>query len=1082
MKKSINRNLMGRNKTFYYVLGILALLSVLLSIPVTGNNLKQQQTVTGAVIDGNTDEPLPGVTVLVKGTTMGTITDIEGNYVIQASPEDILVFSYVGYLSEEVTVGNQTLINITLAPSIIDLEELVVIGYGVQKKKLNTGANLNINGDDIEALNTVGSMDALKGLTPGVSITQNNGVPGAGNKIFIRGIGTTGNYDPLYIVDGIAVGDIDNLSPSDIESIDILKDAASAAIYGSRGANGVILVTTKKGKRNTAPIVSYNGYYGWQNVYNRPELLNAQQYAEAVNEANMEAGYDPFDFAPLVPDWDRIESGEWEGTNWFEVIEDKNAPVQNHALNISGGSERSIYSIGASYLDQQGILGKQANNDYTRINLRLNTEHILFKRAGHDLVVFGQNFTYTNEKNPTVRTGNIYWNDLHNMLIASPFLPMWADSIGDPAYPYHYSIGWDSQSGNPVAGMINESKYNTNNNNTIIGNAYLEIQPIKNLRVRSSFGVNNWYGSSRHWIPVYRYDDDSFNDRDQVTQRMYSGYSWTSTNTVAYSFSLKELHNFTLLAGTEAIRTAADLKMDGHNEGSFFNDQEYGYLDNFEVIDAGNATLANFGGRDDYGWALLSYFGRLAYDYKETYLLNLILRYDGSSNFARGNRWGTFPSVSAGWVLSNEAFMENMSNWLNFMKLRFSWGQNGNQDIARDFVYLSTIELEGANYYFGPDPTNSTTGSSPYQVPNPGISWETSEQTNVGFDVNFVNNQLQFSIDWYRKDTKDWLVEKISSAMDGTRAPWINGGLIRNSGIETLVRWNDRVGDFKYGISATLAYNKNEVIEVPSSDSIFHGPANVLSQGTVEMFRAEAGYPIGYFWGYETDGVMQNEQDVIDWNSQGSNVGDSLFFSATSVAPGDLKWVDTNGDGVIDEDDKVMIGNPHPDFIFGIQLNLQYKGFYLQLTGNGQAGHQIAKNYRSVDSYRNNFTMEVYEQRWHGEGTSDKYPRLYRGGHRNNQWISDIYIYNADFFRISNLTIGYDFSKLLDFIPFEETRIYVAANNLYTFTKYPGMDPEVGYSPTDDNDPNNDFPWGSGIDLGLYPQSRTFMVGLNITF
>ncbi len=1082
MKNILNSNFLRRNKSILYYLCLLALLVVLFPGNMSGNTLKQEKTITGTILDGTTNDPLPGVTVLIKGTTTGTITDIDGNYSIQASPEDVLVFSFVGYLAEEIPVGDQTVINLTLAPSIVDLEELVVIGYGVQKKKLNTGANLNISGDEIEALNTVSTMDALKGLTPGVSITQNNGVPGAGNKIFIRGIGTTGNYKPLYIVDGVAVDDIDNLSPSDIESIDVLKDAASAAIYGSRGANGVILVTTRKGRRNTAPVVNYSGYYGWQNVYKRPDLLNAQEYAQAMNESNLEAGFDLFDFAPLVPDWSRIESGAWEGTNWFEAIEQKNAPVQNHAINISGGSELSTYSMGASYLDQQGILGKQANNDYKRLNLRLNSEHILFQLGGRDLIVLGENFTYTNEKNPTIRTGNIYWNDLHNMLVASPFLPMYADSVTDPAYPYNYAIPWNSQEGNPIASMINESKYNTNNNNTIIGNVYLEIQPVRNLRIRSAFGVNNWYSSSRHWTPAYLLSDVSSNSNDQVEQHMYSGFTWTSTNTVTYTFNLNKVHNFTLLAGNEFLRTARNLQMDGHNEGSFFNDAEYGYLDNFPVLDANNATLANFGGRDDYGWALLSYFGRLSYDYRETYLLNLIMRYDGSSNFARGHRWGQFPSVSAGWVISNEAFMENLTNWMNFMKLRFSWGRNGNQDIGRDFVYLSTIEIEGVNYYFGPDHNIATTGSSPYQVPNPDIHWETSEQTDIGLDVNFINNQLQFSFDWYRKDTKDWLVEKISSAMDGTRAPWINGGLIRNSGIETMIRWNDYAGELKYGITGTFAYNKNLVVEVPSSDSIFHGPANVLSQGTVEMFRAEAGYPIGYFWGYQTDGVLQNEQEVQEWNRQGSAVGDSLFFSPNSVAPGDLRWVDTNGDGVIDENDKVMIGDPHPDFIFGLQISLEYKGFFLQMTGNGQAGHQIAKNYRSVDSYRHNYTREVYDQRWHGEGTSYKYPRLYRGAHRNYQWISDIYIYNGDFFRISNLTLGCDLSKFFKAIPFEQTRVYVAANNLYTFTRYPGMDPEVGYSPTDDNNPDNNFPWGSGIDLGLYPQSRTYMVGLNITF
>ena len=1036
----------------------------------------QEKQVKGTVTDAS-GSPLPGVNVTIKGTITGTVTDIDGKFVIMASPQDVLSFSFVGYLAEEYAVGTNTVLDVTLDEDIIGLDEVVVIGYGTQKKKLNTGANLNISGEDIQAMNTTGSMDALKGLSPGVSITQNNGVPGSGNKIFIRGIGTTGNYNPLYIVDGIAVENIDNLSPSDIETLDILKDAASAAIYGSRGANGVILVTTKKGKKNTKPLVSYNGYYGWQNVVNKPQLLNAQEYADAVNEMNVSSGFDPFDFADQVPDWARIESGEWKGTNWFEEIEEKNAPIQNHSLNITGGSERSVFSLSASYLDQKGVLGKQANNDYKRINLRLNSEHILFQtKGGRDILTLGENLTFTNEKNPTIRTGNIYWNDLHNMLVASPFLPMDAKDPSDLAYPYHYCIDWNTQESNPVAEMNLQSQYNTNNNNTILGNAYLDLQPIKELHVRSSFGINNWYGSSRHWTPDYHLSTVSNNDFDQVDQSMYSGFTWTSTNTITYAFDVLDDHQFTVLVGNEYIKNTKSLNMDGHNEGSVFNDPEYGYLDNFDPLDEENVLLANFGGSDKYGWAMASYFGRLSYDFRETYLLTAVLRFDGSSNFDRGNRWGKFPSIAAGWVISNESFMAGTVGWLDFMKLRASWGQNGNQDIGRDFVYLSSISITGVNYFFGPDHSLITVGSTPSQVPNTNISWETSEQTDIGLDMNFLRNKLQFSFDWYMKDTKDWLVEKISSSMDGTAAPWVNGGLIRNKGIETMLRWNDQRGSLKYSVTGTFAYNKNMVLEIPSSDSVFHGPSDVLSQGTQEMFRAEAGYPIGYFWGFETDGVMQNEAEVAAYVTP---EGDPYF---SKMVPGDLRFVDQDKNGSINNADKVMIGNPHPDFIFGLQINADYKGIFMQLACNGVAGNQIAKNYRSVDSYRHNFTREVYDQRWHGEGTSEKYPRLVRGGHKNYQYVSDIYIYDGDFFRISNLTLGYDFKQLFKTMPIAQLRLYGAAKNLYTFTKYPGMDPEVGYSPTSDSDPSSDFKWGSGIDLGLYPQSRTIMIGLDITF
>ncbi|MBN2524614.1 MAG: TonB-dependent receptor [Bacteroidales bacterium] len=1046
------------------------------------NNLQEEKPVTGIVTDASTGEPLPGVSILIKGTSKGSITDVEGKYTVNAKSSDILVFSYVGFLNEEVPVGSQTDISISLTPDIIGLDEIVVIGYGVQKKKLNTGANLNVSGEDIEALNTTGTMDALKGLSPGVSITQNNGVPGSGNKIFIRGIGTIGNYEPLYIVDGVAVEDIDNLSPSDIESIDILKDAASAAIYGSRGANGVILVTTRQGRRGAKPTINYHGYYGWQNVYNPPELLNAQEYANAMNEAalNTYPERGEFDFTATnthVPDWDRIESGEWEGTNWYKEIENPNAPIQSHALNITGGSEASAYSLGASYLKQDGVIGKQVNNGYERINLRLNSEHVLFEALGRDIIVLGENVTYTNEKNPTIRTGNIYWNDLHNMLVTSPFLPMYADSLNDPSYPYHGSIGWNLNEGNPIAAMENEAKWNTNNNNTILGNVYLQLQPVKNLILRSAFGINSWWSSSRHWTPSYNLSAISTNTRDQLDQNMYSGYTWTSTNTITYSFDIADQHNVTVLAGHEAQKNARDLHIEGHNEGSVFNDPEYAYLDNFPPLDASNAALASFGSQDKYGWGLLSYFGRLSYDFREKYLFTAVLRADGSSNFPKENRWSTFPSFAAGWILSNEPFMDNMKSWLSFAKLRFSWGQNGNQDVGRDFVYLSTLQLTGVNYYFGPEHDLSSVGSSPTQVPNSNIRWETSEQTDVGLDMNFLNNKLQFAFDWYRKDTKDWLIDPPASAMLGTLPPWLNGGQIRNQGIELMLQWNQRKGDFSYDITGTLAYNKNEVINLPSADSVMEGPTHVLSQGMdAELFRAEQGYPVGYFYGFETDGILQNEAEVAAWVGPD---GEPYFDDA---APGDVRFVDQNNDGVIDDEDKVMIGNPHPDFILGLRFSAEYKGIFVQLYGYGHFGQQVAKNYRSVDSYRSNFTKEVYDQRWHGDGTSDRYPRLTQGGHRNWQEISDIYIEDADFFRISNLTIGYDFATLFKSFPFSEFRVYGAVKNLYTFTKYPGMDPEVGYSPENNDEPDEDYPWGSGIDLGLVPQSRTFMVGVNITF
>jgi TonB-linked SusC/RagA family outer membrane protein len=1025
----------------------------------------QEKQVKGTVTDAS-GASMPGVNVMLKGTQTGTVTDINGNYSIVASEKDILVFSFIGYLEEEYPVGTNTVIDVGLEEDVIGLDEVVVIGYGTQKKKLNTGATVNIGGDEVQALNTTSTMDALKGISPGVNITQNNGMPGSGTKVYIRGIGTIDNAKPLYIVDGISVGDIDNLSPSDIESIDILKDAASAAIYGSRAANGVILVTTKSGKKDSKAVVSYDTYIGWSNVYKKPDLLNAQQYAEILSEANANSGKKPITYATLVPEWDRIESGEWTGTNWFDEITVKNAGVQSHALNVTGGTAKSTYSLGASYLSEQGILGKQANSIYKRLNLRLNSEHVIIEKAGRDILVVGENMTFTNTKKPTLRTGNIYWSDVHNMLVASPFMPVY-DSTGG----YSYSIPWDVNTPNPIALLEYNGKNNKNNNNTITANAYFVLEPIKNLKIRSSFGINNWYGSSWQWIPRYSLSPVTSTPRDQVTQRMNSGYTWTQNNTITYSYSIGS-HNFSAMVGNEIMKNAKNLWIEGKNDSSLFMDAEHAYLSNEPII---NSTYTRLTGKDEFGWGLMSYFGRLSYDYKETYLLTLVMRADGSSNFDEGHRWGKFPSVAAGWVVTNESFMAGTSHWLNFMKIRGSWGRNGNQDIAK-FQYLATLSLVQANYFFGTDKTQRTIGSYPPILPNPNVSWETSEQLDIGTDMNFLNSRLQFSFDWYKKDTRDWLVVAPALQTNGTGAPFINGGTITNKGVEIALHWNDRIGEFNYGISGSMSFNHNEVVDIKNDEKIIHGPANVLSQGTSEMFRAQVGYPVGYFWGYETDGILQDSAEVDAWVGPD---GEKYF---TKQAPGDVRFVDQNHNGNLNDSDKVMIGNPNPDFILGIQLNAEFKGFYIQVTANGAFGQQVAKSTRSFeDSPKQNYETDVYE-RWHGPGTSDKKPRLMWGSHQNTKYVSDIWIENADFLRISNVTIGYDLSKLFKKMFLSETRLYVSAKNLYTFTKYSGMDPEVGYGPEDNNNPSNDFPWSSGIDLGLYPSARTYMVGLSIKF
>ncbi len=1020
-----------------------------------GSGLQQKTTVTGTVTD-ESGSPIPGVTVLIKGTNQGTITASDGKYSLSTPPDAILVFSFIGMKTQEVPIAGKTIIDVTMQQEVIGLDEVVSVGYGTQKKKLNTGANLNIKGDVITKLTPSNSIDALQGISPGVSITRSNGQPGAPTKVYIRGMGTIGHASPLYIVDGVTVGNIDYLSPSDIETIDVLKDAASAAIYGARAANGVILVTTKKGKKGLIK-VNFDSYLGWQNVYKSPDMLNAQEYAMIQTEGRLNDGLPDWDYPNLVPDWDKIESGEWNGTNWFDEMKNKNSLIQNYSLGFSGGSDQSIYSFGASYLDDQGVLGKQSNSRYQRFNVIFNSEHKIWTKNDLDIIKIGEHFTYSHRVNPGIRTGGIYWSDIRNMLTASPFLPLY-DENGE----YHFAIPWNPGLANPIAQMEYTTKYNFSKGSSEVGNVYIDIQPVKNLTIRSMFGFNAWYGSGRHWTPAYYLSSTSYNQYDDVDQSANNGFNYTFTNTVNYSFDINDSHNFMFLLGTEMNKTTTALSVSAHNENGLFQDAEHAYLNNYPVVDP-DYTRVN--GAEWGGDAILSYFGRLSYNYKEKYLMTFVLRADGSSNFTEGRRWGTFPSISAGWVMTNESFMQDV-NWLNYMKLRASWGQNGNKEIGA-FQYASTMSYHNGYYTFGPDKSSVFLGAYPARVPNPKVTWETSEQTDIGVDIHILRSRLQFTFDWYKKDTKDWLVNPPVLATTGTASAFINGGSITNKGVELYLGWKDYIGSsFRYGISANIAYNQNEVTEIENDEKIIHGPPNVLTHGMSEIYRAQVGYPIGYFWGFQTDGLFQNQSEADAYN--GKITSDPR---PDPVVPGDVRFVDQNGDNVIDDEDKVMLGSPQPKYNYGVQLFLEYKGFYANLTGVGQAGMQVAKSYRFWNSNWDNYTTEVLD-RWHGEGTSTKFPRVTAGANQNMLQMSDLFVQDAGYFRISNLTIGYNLNKI-GFWPLGESKLYLSAKNLATFTKYTGMDPEVGFGPD---------PWSSGVDIGLYPLSRTFLIGLSINF
>lgn len=1040
-----------------------------------------QVTITGAIKDQD-GKPMTGVTVVVKGTSIGTLSDSFGKYALTAvSANATLQFSFIGFTTQEISVNGKSVIDVTLESALTGLNEVVVVGYGVQKKKLVTGSTVEVKGDEITKQNTVSPMTALQSLTPGINITKVSGEPGAGFKVNIRGVGTIGNSQPLYIVDGTPRGDINYLNPSDIESVDVLKDAASAAIYGARASNGVIMVTTKKGKANSM-VVTYDGTYGVQNVYKLLPLLDAREYLMIMNEARMNsnlAPYGPADYNTLLDPvyYKKIIDGSWNGTNWLKEMQNKNAPIQNHAINISGGNETSVFSLGGSYTSQEGIFGYPVQSNYDRYTFRINSDHVILRKE-FDVIKFGENLSLTYSTNHGIGTGNMWWNDILNSAQALPILPMYASNKSDPAYPYHQPLAWNTGDSNPYAGMIYTRGNNESKSLNMHANAYLEIQPIKGLKYRSSISISPSSSSYRSWSPTYYLGTINQKLANSTSQSASGGLGgWLFENTLNYQFTLNAVHNINILGGMSAERWGLGENLATTNQNSVFNDFQHAYIDNASVP---GATITSIGGSPWIKGGILSYFGRINYDYKETYMLTGVLRADASSNFAKGHRWGTFPSVSAGWVVSNESFMESTKPVLNFLKFRTSWGQNGNQSIP-GFQYVSQIGYnyitsvsstdEIANYYFGTDKVTSTNGSFPSNIPTFDLKWETSEQLDFGFDAHFLASKLKLAFDYYKKTTKDWLVAApILASWGVANAPFINGGVIENKGIEIALGWNDNVGDLGYGISGNVSYNNNEVTQISNSQKIINADNVKLWGNGPYVVRAQVGYPVGYFWGYKTAGIFQNEAEVANYK----NTEQKIIMP--NALPGDVKFVDTDGNGVIDDKDKVMIGDPNPNFVYSLNFNANYKGFDLLVTFYGVAGNQIARCWHDAGQGDNNYTTEILN-RWHGEGTSNRIPRVTAGSSINFQYTSDLQIENGDYLRVSNLTFGYDIKKLVKTLPLQQMRLFFTVQNLFTFTKYSGMDPEVGTS-TDDSS----YGWGKGIDLGFYPSPRTVMLGASIKF
>ena len=1052
------------------------------------------QSILKGTVNDEAGEPVIGATVKVQGSQKGAITDFNGNFSVEAEPNATLTISYVGYETQNVKVAGRNDIVITLKEDNTTLNDVVVIGYGTMKKKLVTGATVQVKGDEIAKLNTTNALEAMQSSTPGVQITQSSSQPGKGYKVYIRGIGTTGNSTPLYVIDGVAGGNLDGINPNDIESIDVLKDAASAAIYGARAANGVILVTTKQGKAGKIEL-SYNGAMGWSNAYKRPQLLNAQQYMTIIDEYTFNTSGQKMDWAGYAPAdiLAKVNNG-WEGTDWWGAFENKNAQQQNHSVTLTGGTDRSKFAMSYTYTGNEGIMGADRASYYKRHTIRINSDHVLLKAKDFDAITIGENISIGYNKNHDLAEDGMYWSYIHSLLQTCPLVPQYADN-GDIYYyqdfdgNVKYGQGWNASLFSNPWENLEKGGFNSMAESRSINasaTAFMTIQPIKGLRFRSQF--NYWWGAN-----AYRnYNEPRSSGYGNATSPIYSvnqsaslNTGWSVENTLTYDLPIISGHKISAMVGQTFQSTAWSQNMGGSNKVNY-GDQlatlkgwDSAYLSNVKLVNATDATLT--GGVNDEEY-LASWFGRLTWDWNETYMATVTMRYDGSSIFTDGKRWGFFPSVSAGWVVSNEKFMEGTKSWLDFFKLRASWGQNGNCSINK-YQYLATIALSGeaydSGYKFASDLATSVAGTpnvGAYAniVPNPDLTWETSEQLDFGFDARFLNSRLGLNFDWYKKTTKDWLIGGNLLAIYGTNPAAINGGDVENTGIEIALTWNDRIGkDFSYNIGVNFATNKNKVTRIANDNHYINGPSGVLSQGTEYCYRAEEGKPIGYFFGMSYSGIWQNQEQIDAARQAGKAVLDN-------AQPGDCIWDDWNGDGVITyaegaTTDRHEIGNPNPDVMLGVNLGLGYKGFDFAINGAGAFGMQIMRSYRSFsDAPYQNYDTTILN-RWYGEGTSNSQPRISSTGSENTNWVSNRYMEDADYFKIKTVTLGYDFKNIWKGCPFQQLRFYVQAQNLMTFTGYTGLDPEVGNSAGGSG-------WASGIDLGLYPPSRTYLVGASIKF
>jgi TonB-linked SusC/RagA family outer membrane protein len=1002
--------------------------------------------VSGRVIDYNNDEGLPGVNVTIKGTTTGTTTGPDGGYDIRVPDEQaVLVFSFIGYTTEEITVGSRSTLDVQLVPNVESLGEVVVVGYGTQRKVNLTGAVSTVSEQNFEGRPVTNVTQALQGAAPNLIVQQNSSEPGAPLNINIRGVGTLGNASPLVVIDGIP-GSLDALNPNDIESVSVLKDAASAAIYGSRAANGVLLVTTKKGAQNTKATVNYNGMYGFQAPTFLQKPVSGYEFAQLKNEALVNSGQAP-QFTP-----GQIRQFHEKGSEpWYlgEIIRNR-APQQNHNLSISGGTKTTNYLFSLGYLNQASFF-RGPDYRFNRYNVRLALSNQVSKRLRVGGIVA---FARTDGKEHAYFTEWL-------MADASriPRIYPLVDSLGRYVVP-------PSSGSNPLARLKNGGE-RTNVNDNVYGNLNAEYTLFDGLKVRGVLGGDLWnnrgheFRKSIDYAP-YAGGDNESSVREEAVRTMLT--------------NAQLLLNYEKSFGNHAVQGLLGYSSEGYNEDRFAVRRINIPGNDFGVIN--NGTQTDDGGTNGtgYAWALNSVFGRLNYAFADKYLLEANFRYDGSSRFAEGNRWGFFPSVSAGWRVTEEPFLAGIRNAVGNLKLRASWGQLGNQNIGF-FRYLSTISLVTPAYSFN----NQAVPGAYFNVANRDITWETATMTNLGADADLLGNKLSLSFDYFHKLTDNILIDlPVPGAFGGVnpvapdnsprrgQTPTQNAAVVKNEGWEVAATWRHEGNGFNHSLTLNLADNLNTVVDTK-------GKVFGAEGGGDRKSIIREGYPIGSYFGYKSDGFYQNLEETQNGPKPG-------FVANGEVKPGDIRYVDRNGDGAIDEQDRFVLGNPFPRYTYGASYSVAWKGLDLLLFLQGVGKRSLYLRGEAVEAFHNNWE-NVYEQhldRWTPTNPDATYPRLTIGGaSTNNNAGSDFWLQNAAYVRLKNVQLGYSLPAVLTRkAGLERVRFYLTGQNLATLTRMKvGFDPEV-------TEFNNSLQTTDGkVSSGrIYPNFKTYAVGLDVRF